>query len=223
MVAFDLDGTLVDSVPDLTWALNAMSRVLGRAAPDVAQVRDWVGDGVQRLVKRTLTGSRDGEPETVLFEKAYRLFRDAYRQHLAVATRFYPGVHETLEQLRERGLCLACITNKATEFTEPLLEALDLRAAFEIVICGDSLTERKPSPLPLLHAARHCRVAPEDACMVGDSGHDMQAAHAAGFHAIGVRYGYGNTQLVPAPAAILDSLAELPGLLDRWQGGVVQC
>lgn len=222
MIAFDLDGTLVDSVPDLTWALTEMSRALGRAAPELAQVREWVGDGVQRLVKRTLTGSLDGEPETGLFEQGFRLFRDAYRRHLAVATRVYPGVRETLEQLRERGLCLACITNKAAEFTEPLLEAFGLRARFDIVISGDTLPERKPSPLPLLHAARHCRVAPELACMVGDSSHDMLAARAAGFHAVGVRYGYGDTRLVPAPTAVLDSLGELPELLDHWRDGVVQ-
>ncbi|HET7651278.1 MAG TPA: HAD family hydrolase, partial [Gammaproteobacteria bacterium] len=169
MIAFDLDGTLVDSVPDLTWALAEMSRAVGRAAPELAQVREWVGDGVRRLVKRTLTGSRNGEPDTVLFEHGYTLFRDAYRRHLAVATGVYPGVCETLDALRARELCLACITNKAAEFTGPLLEAFGLRARFDIVISGDTLPERKPSPLPLLYAANHCRVPPDTALMVGDS------------------------------------------------------
>lgn len=222
LAAFDLDGTLVDSMPDIAWAVDQMSRSLGLPPPGLEQVRSWVGDGVRRLVKRALTGLRDGEPETELFERGFETFRSAYHGHLAVATRLYPGAREVLDQLRDSGIALACITNKAAEFTEPLLEALAMRHYFGVVLCGDSLAHRKPDPLPLLHAARRLGVLPADACMVGDSHHDILAARAAGFRSAGVRHGYGGDLLLDShPDAVLDSLTGLPALLESWTAGVV--
>ncbi|MGH8371391.1 MAG: phosphoglycolate phosphatase [Gammaproteobacteria bacterium] len=222
LVAFDLDGTLVDSVPDIAWAVAQMSIALDLPPPGLDQVSSWVGDGVRWLVKRALTGSRDGEPEAELFERGFEAFRSAYHGHLAVATRLYPDAREVLEQLRRSGIALACITNKAAEFTEPLLEALAMRSYFGVVLCGDSLTQRKPDPLPLLHAARQLGVIPAQSCMVGDSRNDILAARAAGFRSVGVQHGYGGDLLLDsAPDAVLASLAELPALLERWTTGVV--
>lgn len=221
-VAFDLDGTLVDSAPDIAWAVQQMSHAVGLPPPDIEQVRGWVGDGVSRLVKRTLTNSRDGEPAHALFERGLEAFRQAYRVHLAVDTHLYPGAREVLAQLRHDGIALACITNKAAEFTEPLLAAFELRTFFDVVVSGDTTPERKPSPLPLLHAVKQLGLTPGQSCMVGDSANDMLAARAAGLKAIGVRFGYGSdTQLEPVPDAMLDTLADLPDVLENWRSGVV--
>jgi phosphoglycolate phosphatase len=222
LVAFDLDGTLVDSVPDIAWAIDQMSRSLGLPPTGLDKVSGWVGDGVRRLVKRALTRSRDGEPEPELFERGLEAFRRAYHQHLTVDTRLYPGAREALDQLQQAGIALACITNKAAEFTAPLLEALGMRRYFGLVLSGDSLTLRKPDPLPLLHAARQFGVTPAQSCMVGDSRNDILAARAAGFVAIGVRHGYGVDLLVaPAPDVVLDSMSALPALLANWPAGLV--
>lgn len=222
LIAFDLDGTLVDSVPDIAWAVGEMTRTLGRPAPAVGHVRTWVGDGVERLVKRALTGTHDGEPDAALFERGLQAFGDAYRRHLAVATQPYPQAESVLQTLRDAGIQLVCITNKAAEFTEPLLGALRLRHHFELVLSGDSLARHKPDPLPLLYAADHLNVPVAACCMVGDSANDVRAARAAGFAAIGVAYGYGRLPLEPPPDVLLRELAELPSVFAKWPFGVVQ-
>ncbi|HEX5340736.1 MAG TPA: phosphoglycolate phosphatase [Gammaproteobacteria bacterium] len=222
-VAFDLDGTLVDSVADIAWAVDRMAGEMDMPPPGFDKVREWVGDGVRRLVKRALTGERNAEPDAELYQRAFEAFRRAYHAHLAVGTQLYPGAREVLEQLQHSGIGLACITNKAAEFTAPLLDALELKRYFAVVLSGDSLARRKPDPLPLLHAARQLGVAPARSCMVGDSRNDVLAARAAGFRAVAVRHGYGGDLLVDsAPDAVLDSLTELPSLLERWAPGLVQ-
>lgn len=222
-VAFDLDGTLVDSVPDIARAVDDMAVALALPRPDVDTVRGWVGDGIRRLVKRALTGTRDGEPDAALYRQGFEAFRRAYHAHLSDRTRLYPGVREALDGLLDAGLPLACITNKATEFTAPLLQALDLGRYFDCVLCGDSLPARKPDPLPLLHAARHAGIAPSASCMVGDSANDVRAARAAGFYAVAVRYGYGGEALAAsAPDASLNALTELLPLLRAGRTGLVR-
>lgn len=222
LLAFDLDGTLVDSVPDIARAVDLMAQELGLPPPDVGKVRIWVGDGVRRLVKRALTGEHDAEPPEELYQHGMESFRRHYREHLADATRLYPFALEVLNGLRSAGTQLACITNKSAEFTEPLLQTLGLRDYFGVVLSGDSLERRKPDPLPLLHAARTLRVAPTQSCMVGDSVNDMRAARAAGFRAVAVTYGYGNAAelATTAPDARLDSLAALPAWLAGQPAGL---
>lgn len=220
LVAFDLDGTLADSAPDIARAVGRMSQALGRAAPGLEQVREWVGDGIRRLVKRALTGTQKGEPEPELYARAFESFRRSYRAHLAEETRLYPGALEVLRQLQERGYGLACITNKSAEFTEPLLAALRIREYFGVVLSGDSLPRRKPDPAPLLFAARHFKLDPKHGYMVGDSRNDLLAARAAGFRAIGVGYGYGQDLGVLEPDALLGSLTELAPLLEKWTVGL---
>ncbi|MDE1886771.1 MAG: phosphoglycolate phosphatase [Gammaproteobacteria bacterium] len=212
LVAFDLDGTLVDSVPDLAVAIDLVCRDLGLRQPGAVVVRHWVGDGVRRLVKRAVTGGVDDEPDAQLFERGMALFRRHYRDHLSDHTHLYPEVRAVLDELHASGLRLACVTNKSGEFTVPLLAALDLQRYFGAVVSGDTLAVRKPDPEPLLHAARALAVAPAAACMVGDSANDMRAARAAGFLPLGVNYGYGDAAeaAAMAPATMFGSLAELP-------------
>ncbi len=215
MVLIDLDGTLVDSVPDLAQSVDAMMAALERPAHGEARVRNWVGNGVERLVKRALTGTLEGEPDPAEFDRAYPIFLELYSAHNGEHSRLYPGVQEGLATLQKRGLRLGCVTNKAARFTEPLLEALGVADAFGIIISGDRLPEKKPSPLPLLHAAEHFGTAPARSLMVGDSISDVKAARAAGFPVVCVSYGYNHGRDIreAVPDAVIDSLAELEDLM----------
>lgn len=211
LVVFDLDGTLVDSAPDLVYSINAMLRRLGFPAHPEEQVRAWIGRGAERLVKRALTGD-EGEPELRLFQQAFELFSAIYMENTSRRSRLYPGVRTGLDYLLETRRKLGCITNKRGRFTEPLLKSLGIYDAFALVVSGDSLPKKKPDPLPLLHAAHVLGVAPEDALMIGDSVTDVEAARAAGFRIVCVRYGYNNGDNIEeaCPDGVVDSLAELP-------------
>jgi phosphoglycolate phosphatase len=215
MVLIDLDGTLVDSVPDLTYCVDAMMARLGRPARGERAVRNWVGNGVERLVARALTGTLDGEPAAADYAEALPIFLELYSENTAARSVLYDGVLAGLELLRARGYPLGCVTNKAAQFTEPLLEALGIRDAFQTVISGDTLPEKKPSPLPLLHAAQHFGIDPSEALMLGDSVSDVKAARAAGFQVICVSYGYNHGEDIrdAVPDAVIDSFLDLQGLL----------
>ena len=217
MVLIDVDGTLVDSVPDLAYCVDEMMRVLGLPERGEAEVRNWVGNGVERLVRRALTGTLDGEPEPALFERAYPIFLDCYAENTSRRSRLYPGVKEGLDWLRAQDYPLGCVTNKAARFTEPLLRDLGIRDYFGIVISGDSLPKKKPDPLPLRHAAEYFGAAPERSLMVGDSISDVKAARAAGFRIVCVSYGYNHGQDIREanPDAVIDRLDALRGLLEE--------
>ena len=217
MVMIDLDGTLINTAPDLAESANRMLRDLGMAPHSPAQVENWIGNGVSRLVKRALTGELDAEPEAALFERGYARFQHHYAELVAHRSRPYPGVVDGLNALKAAGFHLACITNKAERFTLPLLAQLKLRDYFELVLSGDSLPKRKPDPLPLLHACKHFGIAPAQGVLVGDSLNDTQAARAAGMPVICVTYGYnrGNDVRTLHPDAVVDSLAAVPALLAR--------
>ncbi len=189
-VAFDLDGTLVETLPDLHEAANRTLKDLGRSPIGVEKVRSYVGEGVDRLVKRMLTGTMTGEPDTDVFEQARSRFREHYREVLVRASRPFPGVVPALDALRARGQKLACVTNKPEAFTLPLLEAVGLRARLDLVVAGDTLPRKKPDALPLLHCAQSFGVSAERLLMVGDSQTDIAAARAAGCPVFCVPYGY---------------------------------
>jgi phosphoglycolate phosphatase len=215
MILLDLDGTMVDSVPDIAYCADRMLERLGREPAGEARVRHWVGNGVEWLVKRALTGELWEEPEGALFEQAMPLFLDLYRENTSARSRLYPSVRETLEVLQGMGYPLGCVTNKAAAFTEPLLRDLGIASFFRLIISGDTLPQKKPDPAPLLHAARHFGVPPGEALMVGDSISDVKAARAAGFHIVCVSYGYNHGEDIrsASPDAVIDVLAELPPLL----------
>jgi phosphoglycolate phosphatase len=217
MILIDVDGTLVDSVPDLAFCVDAMMERLARPSHGEAKVRDWVGNGVERLVRRALIGQLDGEPDEADFEQALPIFLELYRENTSGRSSLYPGIREGLDYLQGAGYPLGCVTNKVAQFTEPLLRDLGVRDYFDIVVSGDSLPRKKPDPLPLLHAAKHFGVSPGDALMVGDSVSDVKAARAAGFAIVCVSYGYnhGIDIRTAEPDAVIDSLIEIRGLLEE--------
>ena len=222
LVAFDLDGTLIDSVPDLAIAVDAALGELGLPAASEARVRDWVGNGSRVLMERALRFAVDlgagaaspatgGEVDKALLERAHAAFLAHYGRDPGAHTRLYPGARECLDALRERGLPLALVTNKPHAFIAPLLEGLGLAGHFALCLGGDSLPEKKPHPAPLLHVAAHFGVAPQACLMVGDSRHDIAAGRAAGFRTLAVPYGYNHGEPVreSGPDGVVESLAEL--------------
>jgi phosphoglycolate phosphatase len=215
MVLIDVDGTLVDSVPDLAYCVDEMMKALGREPHGEAKVRDWVGNGVERLVRRALIGQLDGEPDQDEFQRAYPLFLDLYAENTSKRSCLYAGVREGLDYLKSQGYLLGCVTNKAAQFTLPLLKDLGIYEHFGIVVAGDTLPVKKPDPQPLLHAAAHFGVGAEDSLMLGDSQSDVKAARAAGFQIICMSYGYNHGEDIRQynPDAVIDSMTELSQLL----------
>jgi phosphoglycolate phosphatase len=215
MILIDVDGTLVDSVPDLAWCVDELMRRLGRAPHGEARVRNWVGNGVERLTRRALIGQLDGEPSAEEFEQAYPIFLELYAENTSKRSLLYPGVRAGLDFLQSAGYKLGCVTNKAAQFTLPLLADLGVRDRFQIIVCGDDLPEKKPHPMPLLYAAERLGVAPNRSLMVGDSRSDVKAARAAGFQIVCMSYGYNHGEDIRHyhPDAVIDSMTELESLL----------
>ncbi len=210
-VIFDLDGTLVDSAPDIAISMNKMLQQLNFPTHDLQQVRDWIGNGAGRLIKRALTGELDGEPPEDLFKQAHQLFLDIYEQHITVESAMYPGVFEGLTALHEQSYVLACVTNKPRRFTPPLLEAFGIDHFFDHLICGDDLPVKKPDPQVLQTILKQTNLSPLQAVMVGDSASDIKAAQSANMKSFCVSYGYHQGKGVDALGAdyIIDSIAEM--------------
>ena len=215
MILIDVDGTLVDSVPDLAYCVNEMLKQLGMPERDEQSIRHWVGNGVERLVKRGLINALDGEPDEALFEKALPIFRELYAVNTSVRSHLYDGVLEGLDYMKDAGYRLGCVTNKASEFTLPILRDLGIADYFEVTICGDDTPRKKPDPLPLLTAAEKLSVQPERSMMIGDSQSDVKAARAAGFQIICLSYGYNHGEDIRDfnPDAVIDSFTELKQLI----------
>lgn len=203
-VLFDLDGTLVDSAPDLTTAVNRMLADMGAAAITEARVREWIGNGARRLVARALAGRRDIEAEPPETEAAMARFFVHYHACLVDTTILYPGVSDALVALKALGLPMGLVTNKPEAFTTPLVKALGLDAFFPASVSGDTLAVKKPDPAPLRLAAEQLDVTPGQCLYVGDSRADLEAAEAAGMLMVRVPHGY------PGGA---DAFADRPGLL----------
>jgi phosphoglycolate phosphatase len=187
-VLIDLDGTLLDTVPDLADAANAMLAELGRLTLPVHTVRDFVGKGIPNLVGRCLgypgeSGESDARAALAVFWRHYAAVNGR-------RTRIYPGVLEGLQAMRRAGLKTACVTNKAAAFTEQLLVATGLDALLDLTVSGDTLAEKKPHPLPFLHICAAFGIAPAEALVVGDSRNDVAGARAAGCPVFCVPYGY---------------------------------
>jgi phosphoglycolate phosphatase len=214
MILIDVDGTLVDSVPDLAYCVDALMEKLGREPHGEAKVRTWVGNGVERLCRRALIGQLDGEPSDEDFAKAYPLFLELYAANTSQRSRLFPGVREGVDSFKAAGYILGCVTNKAAQFTLPLLTDLGLKDNFGIIVSGDDLPEKKPHPLPLLHAAKALGAEPAESLMLGDSRSDVKAARAAGFQIVCMSYGYNHGEDIRSenPDAVIDSFLELEGL-----------
>ena len=195
-VMIDLDGTLLDTIPDLAAATNLMLESLGRAPLPLETVRTFVGKGIPRLVERALAGDIDGCVDEAAMARALSVFERFYTQVNGRHTTIYPGVREGLERFRAAGFLLACVTNKAGAFTAPLLERMELAPYFALTVAGDTLPRKKPDPLQLLHACEYFGVEPPQMLMVGDSVNDVQAARAAGCPVFCVPYGYNEGHAV---------------------------
>ena len=214
-IAFDLDGTLVDSIHDLARAANLSRADLGLAALNSDRVASFVGDGAASLVARVLADSHSAEyTGTEIQLQGMALFNAHYLAGLSLATAFYPKVQETLHMLHERGLPLAIITNKPERFTLPLLRQLGVFEHFEVIVSGDSLPKKKPAPEPLQFAALQLNVELANMLMVGDSENDILAARAAGCPVVAVSYGYGSDIESLGADAVIHRFDELREYLD---------
>jgi len=214
MVLIDLDGTLVDSVPDLAWCVDETMKALDMPTRGEDKVRNWVGNGVPRLIERSLIDQLDGSPSDALYAKAAPIFMALYADNASKRSELYPAVEQGLQWLQSQGIRIGCVTNKDEQFTLPILKNLGIYDYFEIVISGDTLPLKKPDPAPLLHGAKFFDVAPENAMMLGDSISDVKASRAAGFSIVCMSYGYNHGVDIRTanPDAVIDSFAELNSL-----------
>lgn len=211
---FDLDGTLVDSRADLANSVNLMLAELGRQALPDCRVLGFVGEGARLLVERSLTATQDMPPQPVEIDSALKVFQRHYSDHLLDQTRVYPEVLETLSRLDS--CSKAIVTNKPYDFSMALLNGIGLLPYFDVVLGGDSLPERKPSPMMLLEAARRLGVTPSTCLMVGDTKFDVAAGKAAGMKTCGYIPGFrGRTELAEAGADFLiERFSELQVLVE---------
>ena len=221
-VLFDLDGTLIDTAPDLVVAVTGMLEALQRPVPPLQRIERYVGKGIPRLVHRALTEDMQADAEPALHARALALFEGIYRQQSGRGAMLYAGVAEALAQLRSAGLPLACVTNKSRSFTLPLLEQFDLDSQFDVVVAGDDAGARKPDPAPvqlaLSRLSQRCAsiaLEPSRTVMIGDSANDVLAARRAGCLAWCVPYGYREGETLEALGAdrLVDDIAHATRLI----------
>ena len=215
LVMIDVDGTLVDSVPDLAWCVDETMKEIGLPVRGEPTVRQWVGNGVVRLMERAIANDLNAEHDKTLFEQGMPIFNALYADNNAKRSGLYDGVKDGLAYLKSLDLKVGCVTNKDERFTLPILRDLGIIDEFEIIISGDTLEKKKPDPLPLLHAAEQLGVDPKASLMLGDSQSDVKAARAAGFDIICMSYGYNHGEDIHNynPDAVIDSMTELRDLL----------
>jgi phosphoglycolate phosphatase len=209
-IAFDLDGTLVDTAPDITAAANAMLVRLGYPPLPAAHVVALIGRGIDCLVADALARSTGRRADPAMLSRAITLFRDCYGERLFVHSRIYPGVIDALDALVARGVPTCCVTNKNSAFALRLLDAAGLSTRLLFTLGADRPEERKPAPQLLLAACQRLGVTPRDLLYVGDSPIDVEAARAAGCAVAVVDYGYHDKGLTESdPDAIMSSLTRL--------------
>jgi phosphoglycolate phosphatase len=189
-VLFDLDGTLLHTVPDLASAVNAMLTDLGKPELPEATVAMFVGKGAESLIHRCLTGSMTENAPPEIFAQALAHWQSYYSTINGNYSSLYPGVKNGLELLWQAGYQLAVVSNKPERFTQPLLERTGIAHYFTVVVGGDTCQAKKPDPMPVLYACGLLRVEPKQALMIGDSKNDALAAHAAGVECWLLPYGY---------------------------------
>ena len=210
-IGLDLDGTLVDSAPDIAWSANLTLRELGLPALAEEAVRRMIGDGIDTLLQRCLEASLGravAEPE---FAGARPIMLRHYRNNIFNRGEVYPGVTTAMARWRAAGLPLFCITNKVSALTGPLLRACGLGEFLDGCYCADQKADRKPAPTLILRCIADLGIEPSRFLMIGDSSHDVLAARAAGSPAVAVNYGYGAAAGLEAaaPQALIDRLDNL--------------
>lgn len=215
LIMYDLDGTLVDSVPDLTIALDKMLTDLNLPEAGDKKTRLWVGNGISSLVKRALTddimGDQPGVVEKDIFAKALERFKHHYTIEVGQHSALYPGVFTFLSQVYKAGIKQAVVTNKSEIFTDSLLQHMGIDHFFGLCVGGDSLVEKKPHPMPLQHTMTHFGCNSQNSLMIGDSSNDVKAARAANVTVVGLPYGYNHGKPIESahPDRVVDSLTDL--------------
>lgn len=219
-VLFDLDGTLLETVPDLAAAVNAMLREMGRPEISQRQVGVYVGKGAESLVRRALSGSMDGQVDPDLFRQAMALWNQHYELLNGYKAHCFDGVREGLDMLQNAGFKLAVVTNKPERYTLPLLKRTELLPYFEVVVGGDTCARKKPDPMPIEFACQQLGVSPDEALMIGDSVNDALSARAAGVSCWLLPYGYneGNDIHSTPCDAYVQTIEEAANLLLTEQG-----
>ncbi len=214
-VLFDLDGTLLHTVPELAHAANCMLAELGRPPLPEALIGSFVGRGIRRTVSSSLAGVRDGEVDPELLARGLPIFERVYSEHPGSRTEFFPGVMEGLERLHAAGMPMGVVTNKAGRFTLQLLDIMGLARFFGAVVSGDTLAVQKPRPEPLWHACAQLGAPVAETLFIGDSKHDVAAGRAAGCAVWCVPYGYNEGELAHSLACdrMVASLAEAAELI----------
>jgi len=213
LIAFDLDGTLLDSVPDLAVAADQAVKALGYPSVSEEQVRNYVGNGADVLIGRTLSQSMiiNSDLSDEQLAKARELFDEYYKQSGHQLSHLYPTVKETLEELHQAGFTMAIVTNKPSKFVPEILEQHDIAKYFVDVLGGDAFLEKKPDPVALNWLMKKHQIQPSEMLMVGDSKNDILAAKNAGCASFGLTYGYNHGEPISAsnPDFVADSLTEL--------------
>ena len=214
LLIFDFDGTLIDSVPDLADATNAMLTTLGKKTYPIQTIRNWIGNGSRLLVERALVGKVEVLENELTVEEAdhaEQIFFEAYKNLSGSKTVAYPDVDSGLKKLKNAGYTLALVTNKPIRFVPKILQSFGWQDLFSEVLGGDSLSTKKPDPAPLLHACEALNVSPEQAIMIGDSRNDILAGQNANMDTLGLSYGYNYGQDIRElnPTEAFDGFAEL--------------
>ena len=214
LLIFDFDGTLIDGVPDLADATNAMLTTLGKETYPISTIRNWVGNGSRMLVERALVGKievLEGELTVEEADHAEQVFFDAYKNLSGSKTVAYPDVDSGLKKLKSAGFTLALVTNKPIRFVPKILQSFGWQDLFSEVLGGDSLAQKKPDPTPLLHVCEALNVASTQAVMIGDSRNDILAGQNANMDTLGLSYGYNYGQDIRElnPTAAFDDFAAL--------------
>ncbi|MDG4946429.1 phosphoglycolate phosphatase [Weeksellaceae bacterium KMM 9713] len=214
LIIFDFDGTLINSIPDLTIAINKMLAHYDLSPLSIDVVTPFVGNGAKPLVRRALEEAKQEKIEEDFLNEAFDIYFSAYREVTCDKTFMYPGVVETLKYLQEKNYQMVICTNKPFDFIEPILEELEIKSFFKLWIGEDSLAEKKPNAAPLLHLAKEMNTEIAKCVMVGDSKNDILAAQNAKMHSIGVSYGYNYNENIADynPNVVVDNFAELQGL-----------
>ena len=214
LLIFDFDGTLIDSVPDLADATNAMLTTLGKDTYPIETIRNWIGNGSRMLVERALVGDitvPEGALTKAEADHAEQIFFEAYTKIGGSKTVAYPDVDSGLKQLHAAGYTLALVTNKPIRFVPKILQTFGWQDLFSEVMGGDSLSTKKPDPAPLLHVCTQLGITPDQAIMIGDSRNDILAGQNANMDTLGLSYGYNYGQDIRelGPTEAFDNFADL--------------
>ena len=215
LIIFDFDGTLINSIPDLTLAINKMLSHYNLSLLTVKQATPFIGNGAKPLVQRALEYSIQNQKISQdLLDEAFEIYFSAYQEVTCDKTYMYPGVLETLNYLNKQGYKMVICTNKPFGFIEPILDKLSIKQFFKCWIGEDSLSKKKPNAAPLFHLAKEMDINIEKCIMIGDSKNDILAAQNSGMENIGVSYGYNYNENIADynPTIVVDRFSDLQKL-----------